>query len=900
MKREEYLLNKLGELRGTAENRRFGMSEEQVERSRAEHGNNVFKQAKRKSFFKSFVENLGDPVIKILLCALAVNVIFMFRDADWFETAGIALSVFLATFISTVSEYGSAAAFDRLAEENSGVMCRVRRVDGKSGRILVKEIPMTDVVVGDIVLLSAGERIPADGMLISGRVGVDQSGLTGESRQANKMPMGEFCDDASHMGSLFGGCTVLSGEGEMEICRVGDSTFLGEISKEIQTETRKSPLKIRLTTLAKQISVIGYIAAGLCALAYIFNSFVIESGFSFSVMAQRLGDVHFLLSEIIHALTLGLTVIVMAVPEGLPMMIAVVLSSNIKRMVKDNVLVRKPVGIEAAGSMNILFTDKTGTLTEGRMTVGGVVLGDGERFNVASLERSAPEVFELYRLFCFYGGSGSDAGFGGGNPTELAMNDSARGFSLPVGYRVLEKQPFDSAKKYSGVRLTGKREVTLIKGAPEVLLPYIDSYMLCSGERVSTGRAELEKILSEYSSGGMRVLALAIGDGGVASPDRFGGLTFVGAVLISDKLRAEAPIAVSELRGAGIQVVMITGDNKGTALAIAKGCGIFRGSSDVCLTGKELSRISDNELREIMPRLRVVARALPSDKSRLVRVAQEEGLVVGMTGDGVNDAPALKAADIGFAMGSGTQVAKEAGDIIILDNNLSSIVKAVLYGRNIFKSIRKFIVLQLTVNLCAVGVTMIGPFIGIESPVTVIQMLWINMIMDTLGGVAFAGEPPLRACMKEKPKRRDEKILNRYMVNQIAVLGSFTLAMCIAFLKLPAIVSRFSGGENGISHLTAFFAFFIFAGVFNCFNARTDSMNLISGIAGNKGFIFIMAAVLTIQIAFVYFGGSVLRTVPLSVKELGFTMLPALLVFPADLLRKLLWRISSGRARGGY
>jgi calcium-translocating P-type ATPase len=368
--------------------------------------------------------------------------------------------------------------------------------------------------------------------------------------------------------------------------------------------------------------------------------------------------------------------------------------------------------------------------------------------------------------------------------------------------------------------------------------------------------------------------------------------------MIADKPRREAPSAVEELRGAGIQVVMITGDNKDTAMAVARRCGILKSSSDVCLTSREMSKMSDSEISELLPRIRVVARALPTDKSRLVRISQQKGLVVGMTGDGVNDAPALKAADVGFAMGSGTQVAKDAGDVIILDNNLASIVKAVLYGRNIFKSIRKFIVLQLTVNLCAVGVTMIGPFIGVESPVTVVQMLWINVIMDTLGGIAFAGEPALSVYMKEKPKRRDEAILNGYMINQIASLGSFTVAACVLFLKLPSVFDSFDGGFGGAKHLTAFFAFFIFAGVFNCFNARTDSLRMLQGLGKNKGFIFIMLAVLTIQIGFVYLGGSVLRTVPLGAGELWRTMSLALLVFPADLLRKIILRLSG--ESGGY
>jgi magnesium-transporting ATPase (P-type) len=293
----------------------------------------------------------------------------------------------------------------------------------------------------------------------------------------------------------------------------------------------------------------------------------------------------------------------------------------------------------------------------------------------------------------------------------------------------------------------------------------------------------------------------------------------------------------------------------------------------------------------------VVSRALPADKSRLVRVAQEQELVVGMTGDGINDAPALKRADVGFAMGSGTQVAKDAGDVIILDNNLSSIVRAVLYGRTIFKSIRKFITLQLTMNLCAVGVTMICPFFGVDAPVTVVQMLWINLIMDTLGGLAFAGEAPLPSYMEEAPKRRDEPILNRYMAGEILWLGSFTVGLCLLFLKCPLIANRFRPAEDGIYLLTAFFALFIFSSVFNCFNARTDRLNLLAGLHRNKAFCLIMAAVLGVQILFVYIGGEVLRTAPLTAQELGITFLLALTVFPADFARKV-WRRLSGRNEG--
>ena len=429
------------------------LTDVEAERAISEHGENRLRASKSKSFGARFFENMKDPVIKILLVALAVNVVFMFKDADWVETAGIAVSVFLATFISTLSEHGSQAAFERLSRESAGDVCRVRRVDGKTGRECVKEIPVCRVTVGDAVLLSAGERIPADGVMVKGRLGVDQSGMTGESKEFKKYPSGAFNKDTSSTGSVFGGSTVLSGEGEMRVVRVGDKTFLGQISSEIQTETRESPLKIRLSRLARQISVFGYIAAVLCALAYLFNSLIIKNGFDGQLILSRMSDMGFFTGELLHAFTLGLTVVVMAVPEGLPMMIAVVLSSNIKRMVRDNVLVRKAVGIEAAGSMNILFTDKTGTLTEGKMTVGGILTGDGERITVSSLAKKGGDIWDTYRLSGFFGGAEiSGDKVVGGNLTERAVAETLIGEKRPRGYSLDERVPFDSSKKYSAVR----------------------------------------------------------------------------------------------------------------------------------------------------------------------------------------------------------------------------------------------------------------------------------------------------------------------------------------------------------------------------------------------------------------------------------------------------------------
>ena len=872
-----------------------GLSEAEVKRSRATHGANVLTKQKQKGFWRRFFSNLGDPVIKILLGALAIKLLLLFRQSDKLETAGIAVAVVLATLISTLSELGSAKAFERLSAESAKTLCRVRR-DGS-----VRALPIGELVVGDVVLLDAGEMIPADGFLLSGELRADQAAMTGESREILKRPTGERTSDPAALSSLFRGCTVTAGQGEMEITAVGDATFLGQISREIQQETRESPLHLRLSRLARQISRLGYLAAILVALAYLFCAFVLESGMRSELILLKLGDARYLFSELLHAFTLGLTVLVVAVPEGLPMMIAVVLSSNIRKMLRDQVLVRKPVGIEAAGSMQILFTDKTGTLTEGRMRVSSLLFSSGEELEPSFAMRSGACGERLVQAFRAASGAteGRDASGSpcalGGNATDRALLEAVLSFPVPKNATIRSRLPFDSTRKYSAVTVSGRARMTVLTGAPERLLPFVRFGMDTSGGVGSFSRSRVEQAVRRATATGMRAVAVAVAPTGTDARDYakgiFGDLTLLCVLLLSDPLRREARASVASLHGAGIGVVMITGDSPETASSIARGCGILGRTRDLVLTGESLSRMTDVRLAELLPRLAVVARALPTDKSRLVRIAQNAGLVVGMTGDGINDAPALRRADVGFAMGGGTQVAKDAGDIVILDNNLASIVRAVLYGRNIFKSIRKFITLQLMMNFYAVGVTMIGPFLGIESPVTVVQMLWINLIMDTLGGLAFAGEPALPTCMQEPPKRRDEPILNRYMINQILLCGGFTATVCILFLKSPLFAACFRPAEDQIYHLTAFFALFIFSSVLNCFNARTDRLNLLAGLRKNYVFLLIMAAILVIQISFVYLGGAVLRTAPLSLPELLVTLSVSLSVIPADLIRKAIRRL---------
>ena len=871
-----------------------GLAEDEVKKSRTEHGENRMSMRAPKSFLRHFFGNLGDPIIRILLCALGVNLFFVFRGGDLVETVGIAVSVFLATLISPLSERGSEAAFRRLSEECAKGFYRVWR-DGA-----LQEIPIEELVVGDLVRVSAGEQIPADGYVLRGELLVDQSSMTGESREVQKTSSTDRRQTPDAKSAVLRGCPVLSGDAEIEIFAVGDATFLGQIAKEVQLDTRESPLKLRLSKLAKQISRLGYLAAVLVALSYLFYTFAVGSGMRPELIVLKLRDTPYLLEHLLHAFMLGLTVIVVAVPEGLPMMIAVVLSANIRRMIRDQVLVRKPVGIEAAGSMDLLFTDKTGTLTEGKMSVESILLPNGEEFSsFRALERHSPSLARLYDASCRYNTTATlSAGeILGGNATERALLASLPN-KAPLSLRVCERLPFDSTRKFSAVTVDGTSERYLIKGAPERLLPHLYYAIDVDGQRrrFSEISSALTAHIGRLTREGGRVLFLALGDRFPKDVSSLGELTLLCAVLLRDPIRKEAKQSVRSLQGAGIGVVMITGDHRDTAQRIARDTGILTSDRSLVLESDELARLSDEALTKILPRLAVVARALPSDKSRLVRIAQSAECVVGMTGDGVNDAPALKRADIGFAMGSGTSVARDAGDIIILDNNLSSIAKAVLYGRTIFKSIRKFITLQLTMNLCAVGISMIGPFIGIGAPVTVVQMLWINLIMDTLGGLAFAGEAPLPSYMKENPKRRDEPILNGYMIHQILTLGIFTVGLFLFFLLSPRVTSQFRQTPDSLCHLTAFFALFIFTSVLHCFHARTDRLRLFAGISRNRAFLLIMTLVCAVQILFVYLGGSVLRTMPLTASELLYTLSLSFLVLPAELLRKLLWRL---RGKGG-
>lgn len=880
---------------------RIGLTKEEVKKSREKYGENRISKKKRKGFLHSFIESFGDPMIKILLIALVINIIFLFKQSSWFETIGIAVAILLATFVSTISEYGSESAFEKLQEEASRIECRVKRAEG------LVQIPINQIVVGDIILLQPGDRVPADGVIIDGTLDIDQSSLNGESKEAKKIALQyieklnlvkrDFLDPTL----LFSGTIVCAGEGLMRVTEVGDNTFYGRIGEEIQEETRESPLRLRLKELAGSIGKFGYIAAIFTALAYFFNNIIMECQFDPIRILKMCTSWNIMFPHILKAGTLAVAVIVMAVPEGLPMMITVVLSANMKRMLKDNVLVRKLVGIETAGSLNILFTDKTGTLTRGKLDVTHFISGSGKVWKKNEAGLNHAKLWRILHDSIQYNCSATmnDKVAIGGNATDRALLEYALSLeSDHKNVRIVNVVPFSSNKKYMTSTISGDWNATLMKGAPEKILPYCNKFYDEAGMVMPfLDKSKIENIVNQFTERAVRVIAVAISDNtghkSSLSKSKNESFTLVGLLGLRDEIRSEAIKGISDVQSAGIQTVMITGDSARTAFAIASEAGLIRANHEIVITSDELKLMSDEALSDILPDLRVVARALPSDKSRLVRIAQAKGLVVGMTGDGVNDAPALKQADIGFAMGSGTEVAKEAGDIVILDNNFLSISKAICYGRTIFKSIRKFIIYQLSICMCAVGVTVIGPLIGVDFPITVIQMLWINMVMDTLAGLAFSGEKARISYMHEPPKTRNEKVINKYMKNQIAVNSIYSTGLCLFFLKSNILHNVFNFSDDTYK-MTAFFALFMFIAIFTSFCARTHQINLLDYISVNKPFLWIIGLVTVIQIFIIYFGDRVFRTVNLNVKDLILVVLLAFTVIPVDLLRKYLISKSSG------
>ena len=870
----------------------FGLTDEQVRLSRERHGSNRMTERKGEGFWKKLWGNFLDPMILILCVALLINVVFTFLGkSEWYEPVAIGAAVLLATLVSTFSEYKNENAFQKLQEEASQIKCKVYR----NGEIV--EISVDEVVVGDCIMLQSGDKVPADGILVSGTIQVDQSVLNGEAKEATKLVMPkDYKDEEISMDFLnpykvFRGSIVCFGNAVMEVTVVGDQSVYGKIASELQADTdRETPLKLKLSKLAKQISKFGYIGGIAIAVAFLFCQVFVENNFNWSAITAFCGDWTNLANAAVEAVMLAVIIIVMAVPEGLPLMIAIVSAQNMGKMLKDNVLVRKISGIETAGSLNLLLSDKTGTITKGQLEA--VVFVDGNCNEYKTYEDLPAEMARQFSVGVRYNsgavitGEGEDKRVVGGNATERALLQFVMNHECGAKVNVVSSIPFNSKNKYSVAVVEGDLQTTLIKGAPEKLLKNCKYCYNEKGEKVPFDKAaELDAKLDELAGRAIRVLALAtseekIDEASTALPG--GDWTFLGCVGIRDEVRPESVAALAQVHEAGVQVIMITGDRRETAAAIAKEIGMVKTDEDIVYTSDDLALMSDEELKEKLPHVRVVARALPSDKSRFVRLAQELDLVVGMTGDGVNDSPALKRADVGFAMGGGTEVAKEASEIVILDDNFHSIEKAVLYGRTIFNNIRKFIIYQLTINVAAVLISFICPLLGLENPLSIMQILWINLIMDTLAALAFGGEPALKRYMEEKPKRRDEPIVNKYMLISILTGALWVFVFGLLMLLTP-IADVFRDQEH---LLTGYFNFFIFAAIFNGFNTRTEKFNLFENINRNKIFLAIMGLILVAQIIITYVGGKVLGCYGLNLQEWAVVLLGALVMIPVDLIKK--------------
>ena len=868
-----------------------GLTKQQVEDSRRQNGSNALTDIPPEPLWVKILEGFKDPMIMILLVALVIQLaLFFLGKAEWYEPFGVFVAIIIANGVAAVFENkqeGKASALKH--EANSKEKVKVIRES------ILTEIPLDDVVVGDVVFLQAGDKIPADGILLEGTLKVDQAALNGESEEAPKVALEKGVEfnikDLLNQYYIYRGTVICSGEACQEVKVVGDKTEFGQAALAAQEETRETPLQVKLGKLANQISMFGYI--GATAIVVIILLVTVLTGESPTGLADWV-------KLLVKAVTVAVTIIVCAVPEGLPMLSSILQALQSLKMVKDNVLVRKINGLETAGSLSILFSDKTGTITEGRLSVVELATGSLDKFENLSKITDVLRDDVLVGIGMNNSSIASEGAVIGGNGTDRALMSFlvANGLAKSINKdEVITFNSFDSNKKTSSIVVNRQGATRIyIKGAPERIIDRCKKFVDAEGgEQPLTDTECINAYLNEQAGRSMRLLAVAKADGDKEEAP----LTLVCIISIRDNVRKEVKDAVHEIQNAGIQVVMVTGDRKETAVAIAKEAGLLSSDGDVALTSFELAEKNDDELKALLPHLRVVSRALPLDKSRLVKMAQELNMVVGMTGDGVNDSPALRKADVGFAMGSGTEVAKEAGEITILDDNLSSIEKAILYGRSMFKSIRKFLVFQLTVNVAAVFTCAIGPMFHVYEVMTVIQLLLINLAMDTLAAIAFGSEPPLKEFMNEKPIPRSESIVSAGMMTEVIVSACYITAICLSILFVPS-VQRFIGavGVDGVVNevylKSALFATFMMSITCNGFNARTAHLNPFEGIGRNLTFLIVMGGIFLLQFVFVEFGGKTLAVMPLSAISWGKCLLLAFLVIPIDVIRKLVLRYSTG------
>lgn len=862
-----------------------GLTDAQVEKSKQEFGTNELAKKEQESLWSMFIGAFDDIwikvlcgalVLKIALAVLGIFVPAMAGESDVIEIISIVLAVALATGFSTLSEYRNSSRSEALQEEYNKTYAKVIR-NGKLINILTSEI-----VKGEVVLIQAGDKVPVDGLLFDGNVKVSQAALNGESRDESKsattsMEDAESNDYASES-KVFMGSVVTSGEAYMVATVIGDASELGKINKALtddgEEEERKDTSSLKLEVVAAGIGKLGVSAAAIAGILQVVLSLIHPT--------EAISVVYVLLT-IANAIMLMASIVIMAVPEGLPMMNSLVQSMNTESMYKKNILVSHKAAFSDSAYMNVLFSDKTGTITEGNLSLVEFITGEG---NVvpSMLGKEFIESITLNNLAKVSEGKSI-----GSNNMDRALLT----YALANGYDDSKNDPgkvsdisgFDSEKKCATVTL--KDGTVYWKGATENIIDKVTHYALPDGEVKEFTAANKQAVMDKMHEQAKRTMKL------LSVAKISGSQTILLAVLcLRDNVRKDAIETVKVLNKAGIQVVMVTGDAEETAVAIAKEAGILKDENkDLVLTHEKLEQMSDEELKKKLPALRVVSRAKPLDKKRLVSLSQQIENVCGMTGDGVNDAPALKQADIGFAMGDGTAVAQEAGDVVILNNSLTSIKDCVLNSRTMAKSVGKFLIFQLTVNIATLLMNIIAPVLGWTEPFTIVQILWINLIMDTLAAMAFGGEPILDRYMDEMPAKRTDNILTGYIKSAIAVSAVFiTLGSVLILEDLFGITSSImpAGCENPeLYEKTFMFAFFIYSIIFNSLNTRSERFNVFEHIGENKRFILVMGAIFVLQTVIIEIGGKVFGTTMLEPKALIMAMGLAILIIPVDMVRKM-------------
>lgn len=852
-----------------------GLTDEQVRKSRDEHGVNLLTPPKRPSLWKLYLEKFEDPVVRVLLVAALFSLIISIVENEYAETIGIIVAILLATGIGFFFEYDAGKKFDLLNAVNEETLVKVIR----NGH--VQEIPRKDVVVGDIVVLETGEEVPADGELLEAiSLQVNESNLTGEPVVTKTTVEADFDEEATYASNrILRGTTVVDGHGTMRVEAVGDATEIGKVARQsTEQNTEPTPLNIQLTKLANLIGKIGFSVAGLAFLIFFVKDVVLVYDFSsFHTFRDWLPALQTTLQYFMMAVTL----IVVAVPEGLPMSVTLSLALNMRRMLSTNNLVRKMHACETMGAITVICTDKTGTLTQNLMQV--------HEPNFYGLKNNGQLGNDDLSKLVMEGISANSTAFleeevtgekpkGVGNPTEVALllwlnSQGCDYLALREKATVIDQLTFSTERKFMATLvqspLIGKK-VLYVKGAPEIVLGKCKDVML-DGKRVDAVeyRSTVEAQLLNYQNMAMRTLGFAfkIVDDAEASDCvslvAENDLSFLGVVAISDPIRPDVPAAVAKCQSAGIGVKIVTGDTPGTATEIARQIGLWKpeDTEKNRITGAAFAELTDEEALDRVMDLKIMSRARPTDKQRLVQLLQQKGAVVAVTGDGTNDAPALNHAQVGLSMGTGTSVAKEASDITLLDDSFNSIGTAVMWGRSLYKNIQRFIVFQLTINFVALFIVLLGSLVGTTLPLTVTQMLWVNLIMDTFAALALASIPPSESVMKEKPRKSTDFIITKSMRYYILGMGSAFLVL------LMGMLFWFNSEEGGMTtyRLTVFFTFFVMLQFWNLFNARVfgTSDSAFKGISKSYGMELIILAILGGQILIVQFGGAVFRTVPL-------------------------------------